>query len=79
MTDRKLVISGGFKERERTGVLRRSTRRTGRFACAVLSNEINAEGVEARLSEGVLSRRAVGWSGQAAPHRDHSRRLPPGR
>lgn len=56
MADRELVISGEFKERERTGVLRRSTRRTGRFEYrAVLPGEINAEGVEATLSEGVLS------------------------
>jgi HSP20 family protein len=56
MADRELVISGEFKERERTGILRRSTRRTGQFEYrAVLPGEINAEGVEATLSEGVLS------------------------
>jgi HSP20 family protein len=56
MADRELVVSGEFKERERTGVLRRSTRRTGRFEYrAVLPGEINAEAVEATLSEGVLS------------------------
>ncbi|MEU6184049.1 Hsp20/alpha crystallin family protein [Streptomyces coeruleorubidus] len=56
MADRELVVSGEFKERERTGVLRRSTRRTGRFEFrAVLPGEINTEAVEATLSEGVLS------------------------
>lgn len=56
MTDRELVISGDFKERERTGVLRRGTRRSGRFEYrAVLPGELNAESVEAKLSEGVLS------------------------
>jgi HSP20 family protein len=59
MADRELVISGEFKERERTGILRRGTRRTGRFEYrAVLPSEINAEGVEATLSEGVLSIKA---------------------
>nr|WP_309075002.1 Hsp20 family protein [Streptomyces sp. NWU339] len=48
-------MSGGFKERGRTGVLRRPTRRTGRFEYrAVLPSESTAEGVEATLSEGVL-------------------------
>ncbi|WP_406723657.1 Hsp20/alpha crystallin family protein [Streptomyces sp. GD-15H] len=49
------IISGECKERERTGVLRRSTRRTGRFEYrAVLPSELNAEGIGATLSEGVL-------------------------
>ena len=56
MADRELVISGEFKERESTGILRRGTRRTGQFEFrAVLPSEINAEGVEATLNEGVLS------------------------
>ncbi|WDV56588.1 Hsp20/alpha crystallin family protein [Streptomyces coeruleorubidus] len=51
MAERELVISGEFKERERTGVLRRGTRRTGRFEYrTVLPGEINTEGVEATLS-----------------------------
>ncbi|MDL5199699.1 Hsp20/alpha crystallin family protein [Streptomyces sp. ALI-76-A] len=32
LNDRELSISGEYKERERTGVLRRGTRRTGRPA-----------------------------------------------
>ncbi|GHE47355.1 hypothetical protein GCM10017771_68150 [Streptomyces capitiformicae] len=45
-----------FKERERTGVLRRSTRRTGRFEYrAVPPGEVNAEGVNATLTDGVLT------------------------
>jgi HSP20 family protein len=56
MADRELVISGEFKERERTGMLRRGTRRTGQFEYrTVLPSEINAEGVDAKLSEGVVS------------------------
>ncbi|GAB2903475.1 Hsp20/alpha crystallin family protein [Streptomyces deserti] len=55
MADRELVISGEFKERERTGILRRGTRRTGQFEYrTVLPSEIDAERVEATLSEGVL-------------------------
>ena len=38
------------------GVLRRSTRRTGRFEYrAVLPGEVNAEGVNATLTDGVLT------------------------
>lgn len=56
MGERELAISGEFKERERTGVLRRGTRRTGRFEYrTVLPGEVNAEGVSASLADGVLT------------------------
>lgn len=56
MSERELTISGEFKERERTGVLRRSTRRTGRFEYrALLPGEVNAESVNATLTDGVLT------------------------
>jgi HSP20 family protein len=56
MTDREIVVTGEFKERERTGVLRHRTRRTGRFEYrAVLPGEIDAESVDASLSDGVLT------------------------
>ncbi|PAZ17325.1 heat-shock protein Hsp20 [Streptomyces sp. SA15] len=56
VTDREMVISGEFKERERGGVLRRGTRRTGRFEYrTMLPGEINAEGINATLSDGVLT------------------------
>lgn len=56
MSEREPTITGEFKERERTGVLRRSTRRTGRFEYrAVLPGEVNAEGVNATLTDGVLT------------------------
>ncbi|GAA2656119.1 Hsp20/alpha crystallin family protein [Streptomyces vastus] len=56
MGERELTIRGEFKERERAGVLRRGTRRTGRFEYqAVLPGEINAEGVNASLADGVLT------------------------
>ncbi|MGP4001407.1 Hsp20/alpha crystallin family protein [Streptomyces sp. 8N706] len=51
-----LVVTGEIKDRERKGVLRRSTRRTGRFEYRVLlPSEVNTEGVKADMSEGVLT------------------------
>ncbi|WP_225850447.1 Hsp20/alpha crystallin family protein [Streptomyces sp. HPF1205] len=56
LSERELVITGELKERERTGVLRRTTRRTGRFEYrTLLPGEIDAEGVSAALKEGVLT------------------------
>jgi HSP20 family protein len=56
INDRELSISGEYKERERTGVLRRGTRRTGRFEYrTVLPSELNTENVDATISEGVLA------------------------
>ncbi|MFF4763988.1 Hsp20/alpha crystallin family protein [Streptomyces sp. NPDC001292] len=56
MTERELTITGEFKERERTGMLRRSTRRTGRFEYrTALPGDINAENAEAALDNGVLT------------------------
>ncbi|MFC9916434.1 Hsp20/alpha crystallin family protein [Streptomyces sp. NPDC059862] len=56
MSERELAISGEFKERERAGVLRRGTRRTGRFGFrTLLPGEVNAEGVSATLADGVLT------------------------
>ncbi|WP_244206749.1 Hsp20/alpha crystallin family protein [Streptomyces swartbergensis] len=56
MNDREISITGEYKERERSGVLRRRTRLTGRFEYrAVLPGDINPENVDATLSEGVLT------------------------
>ncbi|MDX3228706.1 Hsp20/alpha crystallin family protein [Streptomyces sp. ME19-01-6] len=56
VSGQELGVSGEIKERERTGVLRRSTRRTGRFDYRVrLPSEVNTEGVKATMSDGVLS------------------------
>lgn len=56
VSDSELAISGEVKERERKGILRRRTRRTGRFDYRVtLPGEANAEGIEASLKEGVLT------------------------
>ena len=55
LQDNELRIHGEVKERERTGILRRRTRRTGQFDYrVVLPGEVDADNVEANLQEGVL-------------------------
>jgi HSP20 family protein len=52
----ELAITGEVKEKERAGVVRRRTRRTGRFAYRVtLPEPVDAEHIEASLAEGVLT------------------------
>ncbi|MGH3485956.1 MAG: Hsp20/alpha crystallin family protein [Nocardioidaceae bacterium] len=52
---RRLVISGERKEKERTGWLRRRTRSWGRFRYEVLlGTEVDDDGVDATLQDGVL-------------------------
>ena len=52
----ELAISGELKEKERTGVVRRRTRRTGRFDYRVtLPEQVDAEQIEASHAEGVLT------------------------
>ncbi|MET7802612.1 Hsp20/alpha crystallin family protein [Streptomyces decoyicus] len=56
VSGQELVISGEIKERERKGILRRGTRRTGRFEYRMLlPGEVNTEGVKAQVSDGVLT------------------------
>lgn len=56
----ELHIAGEVKERERTGVVRRQTRRTGRFEYRVsLPEAVDPERVEATLAEGVLTVRVT--------------------
>jgi HSP20 family protein len=56
MSERELCITGEFKEREREGTMRHSTRRTGRFEYrALLPTEVKAEDVTASLVDGVLT------------------------
>jgi HSP20 family protein len=56
LRDNELAISGEIKERERKGILRRRTRRTGRFEYRVmLPGEPDADGVDASLDDGVLT------------------------
>jgi HSP20 family protein len=52
----ELAISGEIKERERKGILRRRTRPVGNFEYRVtLPGEIDPEGVDASVSDGVLT------------------------
>lgn len=52
----ELTITGEIKERERKGILRRQTRRTGRFDYRVtLPDSVDAEKIDASLNEGVLT------------------------
>jgi HSP20 family protein len=51
-----LTITGEFKDRERTGILRRRTRRTGRFEFrTTLPASVNTEAITASLHDGVLT------------------------
>lgn len=53
---RRLSVSGERKARERTGVLRRSTRTVGRFDYeVVLPGDVDEDSIEASLDEGVLT------------------------
>jgi HSP20 family protein len=52
----ELVITGEIKEKERKGILRRRTRRTGRFEYRVtLPGPADEEHVDASLHDGVLT------------------------
>jgi HSP20 family protein len=56
MRDSELIISGEIKEKERKGVLRRQTRKTGEFEYRVtLPGDSDAEHIEANLHDGVLT------------------------
>src|SRR5690606_26044133 len=68
---RRLSVRGERKERERAGILRRRERTVGRFAYEVtLPGDVDADGVEARLDDGVLSVRLP------KPEHDRRRRIP---
>lgn len=55
LDESQLVIHGEIKERERRGVLRRQTRRTGRFDYrVVLPGQVDVDEVDASLKDGVL-------------------------
>lgn len=52
----ELVVTGEIKGKERKGVLRRGTRRTGAFEYRLrLPGEVDAEKVTAEMSAGVLT------------------------
>lgn len=55
LNENQLVIHGETKERERSGVVHRQTRRIGRFDYRVaLPGQVDADKVEASLNDGVL-------------------------
>jgi len=52
----ELAITGEIKEKERQGVLRRKTRRMGRFEYRVrLPDQVDQEKIDADLKDGVLT------------------------
>ncbi len=52
----ELAISGEFKEKERQGLFRYRTRRTGQFSYRVtLPRDVDADEVQATLTDGVLT------------------------
>jgi HSP20 family protein len=54
--DSEIAITGDIKERERSGILRRKTRRVGRFEFRVtLPGQTDPEKVQAGLDNGVLT------------------------
>ncbi|HWF35092.1 MAG TPA: Hsp20/alpha crystallin family protein [Solirubrobacteraceae bacterium] len=56
LRDSELSITGEIKERERKGILRRRSRRTGRFDFRVtLPGDADAEHIEANLKDGILT------------------------
>jgi HSP20 family protein len=56
LVSNELMITGDIKEREREGILRKRTRRIGRFEYRVrLPEQVDANNVEASLKDGVLS------------------------
>jgi HSP20 family protein len=53
--DNEVEITGEIKERERKGILRRRTRRVGRFEFRItLPGNVEADKLDARLDDGVL-------------------------
>lgn len=69
LLDRTLTVSGEIEEKERRGILHRRTRRMGRFHYAVtLPSEVDPDGVEASLRDGVLTLR-VPKSAEGKPRR----------
>jgi HSP20 family protein len=56
LVSNELMITGEIKEREREGILRKRTRRIGRFEYRVrLPEQVDSDHVEAKLTNGVLS------------------------
>jgi HSP20 family protein len=69
LRDSELLVTGDIKEKERKGVLRRRTRRTGHFEYRVkLPGQSDEEHIEANLHDGVLTVR-VPKAERAKPRR----------
>jgi len=67
---RRVSVRGERKEKERVGMLRRRERTVGRFSYEVtLPGDVDEEGVEAHLNEGVLNLR------NPKPERERPRRI----
>jgi HSP20 family protein len=67
--DNELIITGEIKEKERKGILRRRTRRVGKFEYRViLPADADPEQIDANLHDGVLTVR-VPKAEQAKPQR----------
>ncbi len=68
---RRVSVSGERKEKERVGILRRRERTIGRFSYDVtLPGDVDEDGVEASLNDGVLTVRLP------KPERERPRRIP---
>jgi HSP20 family protein len=67
--DGELVIEGEIVERERKGILRRRTRRAGRFEYRVALPGLDTDAIDAHLDKGVLTVRVP------KSDRDRSRRV----
>jgi HSP20 family protein len=71
LNDNQLRVTGEIKHRERSGILRRQTRREGEFEYVItLPGEIDPDRVEASLAEGVLSVRVGKADAGRARHID---------
>ena len=69
LVDRVLTVTGQVRDEERTGVLRRRTRRVGQFFFSVtLPGEVDGDQVSEKLHDGVLTVR-VPKSAEAKPRR----------
>jgi HSP20 family protein len=69
LEDRVLTVSGQVREKERTGILRRRTRRVGAFQYAVtLPGDVDDEHVDAQLRDGVLTVRVPKSPGTERRH-----------
>ncbi len=67
---RRVAVRGERKEKERVGILRRRDRTIGRFSYEVtLPGDVQEDGVEAHLDEGVLTLRLP------KPERERARRI----